>query len=118
MAWPSPAPLYQKEMRPSNCTVWSSVPVACVWQAVQRLQAKSCAGVFASEAQPAASNERAAAVTISEVGPRHWLSGDRWLMTGDKSSPKACPSPCPAAALAAALHEYPGVTAQSDSRFA
>ncbi len=80
MTWPSPAPLYQKEMRPSNCTVWSSVPVACVWQAVQRLQAKSCAGVLASEAQPAASNERAAAVTISEVGPRHWLSGDRWLM--------------------------------------
>ena len=48
----SDVPLYQKEMRPSGCTLLSSAPVTSWRQVVHRLRARSWAGVSASEAQP------------------------------------------------------------------
>jgi hypothetical protein len=87
MACPSPAPVYQKEIRPSDRTAFKSVPVTLAWQAVQWLSARSWAGVLASEAQPAASSKRATAVSRSANRPRR-----RSIFTRIPSSRETTPS--------------------------
>src|SRR5678815_4246212 len=59
-------------MRPSNCTVLISVPVASVWQVLQRFHATSCAGVFTNEAHPFTSSNRAVVAMTSAVLARRW----------------------------------------------
>src|SRR5258705_13072853 len=75
-------------MRPSNCTVLISVPVTWLWQILQRLHATSCAGVFANEAHPAASNDRAVVAMTSAVVARRWWGRQSIVML--RSPVEAC----------------------------
>jgi hypothetical protein len=82
MARRSVEPLYQNTTRPSKCAALISVPLTCAGQSVQRLQAKPCAGVFISEAQPRGSNQRTAGVTIRGAVFRRWCNRDGVLTSG------------------------------------
>ena len=87
----SPGPLYQKSMRPSVCTLRSWAPVTWVLHALHRLHARSCAGVFASEAQLDTSSERTPAVRARDMEARRRRSGDRHSMVASPLEPLRSP---------------------------